>query len=272
MLNIAILTDFSDNSLHAIKYAEELFKNERCNIYILNSYYSPSAGAGMMVSIDAILKEEAEKDMDAFEKKIKQLKLFTDDNVKYMVEHGSVVDVVMNLKKRHKLDLIIMGTKGASGLKEVLIGSNTADVIKSGVCTTLSVPEHTEVKNIERILLASDNKGFKKSETFGPLNFVAQKCGAEVLVMNVKTSPVDTDPTAEIKSNFNDLLKGTNHSFQTRENQSIEEGLNDFVNLENIDLLAMVSRKIGFIQTLFHKSMTKNMAMHSTVPLLVMYE
>jgi nucleotide-binding universal stress UspA family protein len=191
---------------------------------------------------------------------------------KLISDHGSLGTVVEIIHRQHSVDLIAAGTKGAGVLREVLIRSNTADVIKNVICPTLAIPKNAKVGVSKNIVLASDNKVFKNVETVEVLNFISQKFDSDVAIVNVKNSPLSRAPTEEVKISFSNLLKGSKLSFSSIENETIEEGINNYIEENKSDLLAMVSRKVGFFERLFNKSMTKEMATCSFVSLLAMYE
>ncbi|RMG83540.1 MAG: universal stress protein, partial [Bacteroidetes bacterium] len=130
MKKILLPTDFSENSLKSIEYAINLFKEETVEYFLLNAYMPPQAGAAMLVSIDDILKEDSIKNLRKLHRKLSEkyneLKFeMSYESVKGTLEYG-----VQYMVRNYGVDLIVMGTKGASGVKEVLVGSNTAEVVR----------------------------------------------------------------------------------------------------------------------------------------------
>jgi nucleotide-binding universal stress UspA family protein len=148
MKNILIPTDFSDNSWNAIKYAVNFFENSSCNFYLLHvntintlvvaettympsqevieeTYVKPSKVKlkEMLIRIESISKN-------------KNHKFFTLSDYNYFIES------IRRHVKEKKIDIIVMGTKGASGIKKYIVGSNTGDVITRVHCSTLVVPEN----------------------------------------------------------------------------------------------------------------------------------
>ena len=265
MKNIIIPTDFSENSKHALSYAYNLYKEEGCNFYLVNAYDTPHAGVGVLVSIIDVLKKESEKDMEDFYATLEKDGLTEGVKFHKICDHGSLVDVVMRIYKRYDADLIVMGTKGAGGIRELLIGSNTSDIINNSSCPIIVVPEKADLNKPKSILLSSDNKVFADSNSFTSIRDIAVNNNSKILVLNVKNSPISTDVTTEIKENYADLLNGASHSFESIEDEDVTEAICSYVSSNDIDLLAMTSRKIGFLESLFHKSMTEEMAMHTKI-------
>ena len=144
MLRILIPTDFSDNAWNAITYGLELFRKERCTIYLLHinplPHYS-GAGTSIKGSTDMLretMLQESEKSLKELLEKINE----TLPNERHTFITIALYDFFVDSIKREvqdkHIDLIIMGTKGASGLKKVSLGSNTGDVITKVQCPLLA--------------------------------------------------------------------------------------------------------------------------------------
>lgn len=269
MKRIGLPTDFSDNSKHAIKYAAKLFKGAK--FYLINAYDMPHAGVGVMVSILDMLKKESEEELVNLKKELIQEGVFSEnDDVELVSEKGYVTDAVRTLVRPGKVDLIVMGTKGASGIQEVFIGSNTSEMISACSVPVLAVPEHTKIVAPKKIVFASDNKGYTSENILAPLQKLALNHDSEVLIVNVSNEQRDFD--SALSEELNQHLLGTNHSFHVEKNDDVVDGITDFVNHHESDMLVMVLRKLTFFEALFHSSKTKTMAMHTAVPLLAVPE
>jgi nucleotide-binding universal stress UspA family protein len=267
MKQILLPTDFSENSKHAIKYAVNLFKNEDCHFTLLNTYQVPQTGAGRLVSIIDLLKEESEKDLQEFYELIKKEGLTEGFDYTLMNEHGDLLQVIKNLGKKTPYDLIVMGTKGASGIKEILIGSNTSEVIKNGIFPVLAVPEDANITIPSRIVLASDNKPINNEKSLQTLMCVVNQYNAEVLVVYVATPQAK-----DIVQNTNILPSEIKHSYHMIHNEDVIEGINKFIEEKDAKIITLVSRDLGFFERIFHKSITKKLAMHSQLPILALFD
>ena len=157
MKNILIPTDFSDNAWNALVYGISFFKKTHCTFHIvhINSINTNASGeAATYVSPDilekTILAESKEK-LKALSKKIELLPLNVKHEFHFKAIYGFFTDQLKEFVKKKNIDLIIMGTKGASGLKSVSIGSNTGNVITKVPCTLMAVPEDATYEKIEEI-------------------------------------------------------------------------------------------------------------------------
>ena len=188
MQRVLIPTDFSDNSWNAIKYGLELFKNIKCTFYLLHvNPIPPYSGAGSSVrTTTVVIKDAMIKESKVELKKLQEQIKDISDNPNHTFINMALYDYFVDSVKREvqdkKIDLIIMGTKGASGLKKVTVGSNTGDVITKVKCPLLAVPENATYKiaaldigikkNILRNLAKRDAyiKVFPYNSTFDEMN------------------------------------------------------------------------------------------------------
>src|SRR5690606_36873058 len=130
MKNILIPTDFSENSWNAIEYALQLYKKDRCNIYLLHVVSTMEYLGDDLSLIPAInsledtMIKDAKAQLQTLEKRIGRLSFNTKHNFIPMAVYGLFLDTLRSEVNDKEIDMIVMGTKGASGLKKVVLGSN----------------------------------------------------------------------------------------------------------------------------------------------------
>ena len=122
---IILPTDFSKNARNAIKYAIDVFKDQEAEYFLLNIYREPHATSSSLVSIVDILQKSSEESLVREEKKIRDLFPSMNLNMETVSAYGDTTLQINKLAQEKEVDYIIMGTKGASGLKEVILGSVT---------------------------------------------------------------------------------------------------------------------------------------------------
>lgn len=146
MIRILLPTDFSDNSWNAISYALQLFKDEHCTFTLLNTYTpiiyqleSAELGTAQFGLEDA-MREASRNGLDKLVSRISK----EYDNPKHTIaslsSFNTITEEIRELYDGNMMDMIIMGTQGASGLKEILFGSNAIHVINKAKCPVLVVP------------------------------------------------------------------------------------------------------------------------------------
>ncbi|MEN1784081.1 MAG: universal stress protein, partial [Bacteroidota bacterium] len=149
MKHILIPTDFSENAWNAITYALSLFRNEQCTFFLLNTYTPVITSGRFMaptangVGIADAVKLASENGLNHTVERI----LALSDNDKHSFQTISsfnlLVDEVKDVVETYGIDLIVTGTKGASGMEEVFMGSNTVRIIKNTKrCPILAIPQH----------------------------------------------------------------------------------------------------------------------------------
>lgn len=268
---ILIPTDFSENAQNAINYAISMFSDEDPDYILLNSYRIIPVGAEEyitdMADFEGMSKQGLEQTIKTIEKNFPHKKL----NIEIVSKLGYPVEVMDKIVKRKNVDLAVMGTKGASGLREALIGSNTADAIKTLSCPVLAVPGNSTFSPLKNIAFAADFKDIDKEVLLNPMLEIAKKFKAELLVVHVEHQGVTVNVDEALQGmRLHDFFSGIPHLFQEVEHDDPAEGIEAFIKTHTVDLLVSVARKHGFWEKLFRGSITEKLAMHTRIPMLAL--
>ena len=163
MKNVLLLTDFSKNAQNAIKYGLSLLKGERLNFTILyvrkvSGYLTGDLMASRATSsvYDSLIKDPK----GALQRMIKKLNDDFKDQLysfESICDHDSFINSVEQVVRSKHIDMIIMGTNGATGAKEVIFGSNTIGIIRNINCPVLVVPEGFSYHSIKKVLFVSES-------------------------------------------------------------------------------------------------------------------
>ena len=159
MKNILVPTDFSENSIQALKYAELLFSTLECNFYLLY------VGSLLDTKNDVESFYETDQSDDNTKERltelVKEIREHSTEAHHFFFplhEYGFFIPTIKKHLEENDIDLIVMGTKGASGLKEKVVGSNAGDVITRVQCNTLVVPIQVELSKPREIAFPTDFK------------------------------------------------------------------------------------------------------------------
>lgn len=280
MKNIVLPTDFSENAMNAAKYALALFKDEECIFHLINTYtpaipYSRfmavSVGGGLEDNTHSESREKLEAVLANLGKEFYNPK----HQFKTVSSFNLLVDEVEKIVEMENADLVVMGTKGASGLKEVFMGSNTVRIIKSVKnCPVLAIPQYFEYAVPTEIAFATDFNRFYTLSELQPLIDLANTFNATIQIVHVQ------EPGAELTEmqHFNlsmlkKYLKDVRH-FVHRETRksSISKTLETFTSEMDIHLLAMLKYAHSFMEKITHEPIVKQTAFHTQIPLLVIPE
>jgi len=273
MYKILVPTDRSDNAKHALAYALNLLKGRKVEFILFQSFEVPVYTADMPIQIDTLGHEELlrilEKDAEILRKTYAESRF----SFSTIIEVGSLSFNTNALVDELSIDLIVMGTKGASGWEGVIIGSNTSDVIQAASCAVLAVPHEAEIAAPKTFLFATDNKGLSSNDVLAPMIRLAKIHKAHIHLMNVldegKMTTVD-EAVAGLK--LDHQLEEIEHTFHFEYGQDKVQSIENYVNTHDIDLLAVVPRRNNFFDAIFHRSVTRKLALHSKVPLLAMHD
>ncbi|MFN4233502.1 MAG: universal stress protein [Bacteroidia bacterium] len=273
MKKILFPTDFSDNAAKAMQYALLLAKELNADIILLNTYQIPAGGNTSIKSmhLSEILKSDAQEGLQKVLQTIRNNKDYDNLNIETVAKQGDLVQLVNEMSAEFMFDLVVMGTKGATGAKEVIIGSNTAAVVKGAACPVLVIPEKASYKKPQKFTFAYDLKTINELNGFNLFKTLVKKLDGEIAILNVGIDelPASTEEAvAGIK--LNHLLEGIKHNFFFVKNENVSDGIESFIKEKGTDCLVMIARKHSFLEKIFHKSVTKKMAYHVDVPLLVL--
>tara|TARA_R110002073_G_scaffold13377_2_gene57134 strand:- start:2661 stop:3503 length:843 start_codon:yes stop_codon:yes gene_type:complete len=275
MKKILLPTDFSDNSWNAIKYALQLFKDQECNFVLLNTYtpiiyqfeYLQSSAA-QFGPVDT-LKESSQKGLDELQENI----LSEFNNPKHVFtkisSFNSLTTEIDDLYTNNIMDIIVMGTKGASGVTGVLFGSNTIHVIKNAKCPVMAIPSDFSFETPHEILFPTDYEIEYQAKHLKPIIEIAQNHISRVNIMHVYTSNDLTEAQQINKSILETSIKNVAHLFHDIKNQNVPEAITNFQLKARINLLVMINNKHSFFENLFFKSTIKQIGFHLNIPFLV---
>src|ERR1700751_1155913 len=157
MEKILVLVDFSATALNAAKYAAEFSKTINGEILLYHVFHIPvtNEGEGLMVTTLEDLEKEYILQLAKIKKNIIS-QYGSDIKISYEVTTGLLIDQIKEVCKRKKINWIIMGISDASKMKELLLSSNTLNIIPYINCPVIIVPSKAIYKPISRIVFACD--------------------------------------------------------------------------------------------------------------------
>lgn len=267
MKKILVPTDFSKNAESALAYAVEIANKFESRITLFNTYKVHSS-AGMFVSVESFMERDAAEQMLAAISRIEP-KLKGGASIESKIARGDAIPAITGLAEKGDYSLIIMGTQGASGLKEIFTGSITNGVMKHSLAPVLAIPDGYRYQAVKTIVFAVDEAGISHPGVISPLVRIAKAFDAKIHIFHQGLGSKDNgiDPTVDI------FLDGADHSFHYElDEQNINESINSFVEDYQANLLCMVRRQRGFLEEAFHVSATTREVFNSPVPLLILHD
>lgn len=274
MTRILLPTDFSKNSLSAIHYALKLYKDIKCTFYLLNSYMPPVyhteylMGSPAQIGLGDIVQENSMNNLENLKNKL----VAEFNNPLHTFITHSALNVLSSEVTRtveaEGIDIIVMGTQGATGAKEILFGTNTVHVIKNAKCPVLAVPSGFEYEVPKQILFPNDFEIELNKDSLSQLLKIVNMHVSQVNVMHVSTGNELSIVQARHKKTLENIL-AINALFHEVSSNEIITAINDFQIKEKINLLVMVQNKHTFFERLFIEPVIKKIGFHVTIPFLV---
>lgn len=276
MQTILVPTDFSKCSYNAARYAIALAQETKAKIILLHTYQIPVPPIEAPISPINPLDMQAEnmkrlKAMAEFE-----LKLYEDNdlNIEYEATAGFTVNEIITASQKHRVGMIVMGTQGSSGLKKIIMGSNTANVIAKSSCPVLAVPEDSKYLGFKRIVFTADFHEIKDNALLASLEAIALLFNSEILFFSVRKKESDIPSATQVFEgfNFDKVFERIPHSFHTAVSEDVVGEIENFVNANSIDLLVTMPQKHSYVELIFNKSITRNLVFHTHTPILCLPE
>ncbi|MEM8926608.1 MAG: universal stress protein [Bacteroidota bacterium] len=265
MNKILVPVDFSDTSSNALLYAIQLFGASNLEITVLHSYGIQSTAALLMKNIDGLLERDAKKEMgklldrfqDAFPVVVFSSKITKNAAVPYIVALGDT----------HDFDFIVMGTKGASGLKEVFMGSVAGGVVSKTVAPIIVVPDGHTFRPLENIVFAVGNNSFSDAAVVQPLRIIAEMHQSNIKVLHIADN--ETPQVEKAIEAIEDLDHSIDYAFGTGD---INKDLNEYLMHDFAGLVCLIRNRRGFMERLLGESVTLKQTFNSPVPLLILHD
>ena len=269
MKKILFPTDFSTAANNALWYAIDLAKSIGAEIDLMHVYNVPfREGMGTTDENMTQLLESKKEDI------LKKMDILTSDKPpKYFGGHLLVyglftaIEIIDTAKNNH-YDWIIMGMQGTHSTFEKTIGSVTSKVIMRSTCPVMAVPEKAKFNGINTIGYATDFD-LKDQHAYKQLLEFTQTMNARLDMIHVDTVTSKKMPVGNIVEA--DLFPFVDTKVSIINNPSVVDGLNALVKNNNIDALALYIPYRRIWERLFFQSVSKEMAFHTEIPLLVFH-
>ncbi len=264
---IYLLTDFSDHARNACVYAIKAF-GPNVNYALINSYII-RGGAATLIDLEQIAFQES---VDNLRNEKEELAaLFPEDqlDIELISKSGFPADVINDLNKDFRTDLVVVGSKGISKLDDFLIGSVTNAIIRGVELPVLAVPLNAKYTQMERVVLASDLNNVERPavvETVSKLKrtFESNVCAATVQMEEGGFSTKESKQFDRLRD-----LEIIDDAFVIQEIDAAK-GLMEHCKNTNADLLVVVAKHTSLFKRFFHKSITKELVNHEVLPILVL--
>lgn len=277
MKKILVPTDFSNNSLKAAVFAAEMAQKANATIYLVHILNMESEKVFQPLPLWDRYKEltiaDRKEELEAFEDKISQL--YPEVKIKAEVADHSPVGGIIKYSQKIQADIIVMGTKGTTGLHEVFMGSVAAGVIQKSDIPVLVVPAASKAIQIDSILFATNH--FEENKAI--LDLITRLASLYGAIIRVAVFiDTDTASAADYMDStrrlelYKTFLKNTypRTSFKSTlvEGIHFENSIEDYCIENGVDLVALIPYPKSFFEKMIHAPAAQRMVFHSAIPIL----
>lgn len=275
MKNILFPTDFSNAAENAFLFALAIAQKYDSTLTLLHVYELPELGRSLKTTTKEVYEMMEMEALRDFKSSVKKLHQLADENGFSNVEfsqqmaQGETVYTITKHATKEDCDLIVMGTQGATGLKEVFLGSIATGVIDESKVPVLTVPENANHENkISKVAYLSNYKE-EELDAFQITAAFAKVFDAELMCVHYDG---EQESKLEDKNRWKDQTNAIHHntSYHIISGEDFEKALIKLNEKEQINVLAVQPRRKNIFARLFSKSVSKSIAHHIEVPLLAL--
>ncbi|WP_432410111.1 universal stress protein [Rasiella sp. SM2506] len=275
MKRILLPTDFSENAYNAIKYAVQLLQDEVCEFYLLHTYTPVIMSAGSMLdsysalTYQKVAQENAKKNLDKIEAEIG--KKFPNKNHNYtaILSFNTLIAEMKSVVEEHTIDYVIMGTQGATGAKEVFLGTHTMYAIKKLKCPVLAVPANFDYEPPKEILFATDYKLDKNNKYLFMLRDLCDAHHSRLHILNSYYGTPLTESQLENKAFLDAYFIDNAHLFHIAEGTDVLGAVEQFQIKAKINFMVMIHNNHNFLENILFRPVINQVVYHTNVPFLV---
>lgn len=266
MKKILVPTDFSEHAEYALKVAAQIAKKVNAEIYLLHMLELPSQMSDLAVrgaegpEIVFAIKKVHEQFQSAKEKPYLQGVVVTE-----AVQFAKTFEGIIESSKKNAIDLIVMGSHGASGFEEMFVGSNTEKVVRTSEIPVFVVKSDLDISVLKKLVFASDFSSEIEDAFPKALNF-ADMMGVELqmLMVNTPNNFKTTAASEALMSNFISKYGLSNQvSLHVYNDENLESGILNFAEKVNADIIGISTHGRTGISHFFNGSLSEDVVNHS---------
>jgi nucleotide-binding universal stress UspA family protein len=277
MNRILVPTDFSEQAINALKVAAQMAKRFNGEIFLLHMLELPMQLVGTAASGSAIGGAnhdlpEAIYFMKLAKKRfqdIMQEPYLKGINVHETVEFHQAFEGIMEVSEKYNCDIIIMGSHGATGFKEMFIGSNTEKVVRNSNIPVMVIKKHHQEFDVKDIAFATNCDTDYKHTLNQAIRF-ASLLEARLHLVYINTAN-NFKTSADAEKCLNDFVKGEEEKVDTLNiynDVTIENGILNFAKSINANLIGISTHGRKGLAHFFNGSISEDLVNHAQQPVV----
>ncbi len=274
MKTILFPTDFSKNAFHAAEYAGMLAKKLEAKVILLHAFSIPMVPANhtsynVRFAIDSY-RTSLSVDFEKFTAQFIQESGLLKERVLSKIEYGFPADKILEIADKLNVDMIVMGTKGASNFFEKWLGTNSQKVMKEAKCPVWIIPNKAKIEYPENVMYAADFQEDEILATQKVLELI-RPLGASCNVVHVNDffELYAGAGVHEMVDYMGDEFETEKVSFQNINSEGIIAGLEAHIQKNKPNLLALAIHEKSLFSKIFETSVTEHFVHSAKLPMLI---
>lgn len=269
MKNILVPTDFSKEAAYALDFALGIAKKSDGRVQVLNVVEIPISATADPMGVPVVHDWSAEFTKTITEANKGKLEKLNENRADFhsQVEVGIMLDRTLSFIDEHSIDLVVMGTKGATGLKEIFIGSNAEKVVRYSPCPVVTVAYPTDFDDIDKIVFGVDLSG-NEARVVEDVKKLHEYLNATIHFIHINTPHVlmnEKEVITKMRS-FAEENEFRDYTVNVRKNIQRDSGIIEFAKEISADMIAMSSSRKKGLAHLFFGSLAEDLVNHSPMP------
>lgn len=272
MKKILVPTDFSENAENALQIAAQLAQRFGSEIYLLHMLELPANMTNPVGDMRSNDLPEALGFMKLAKKRFTEIlsrPYLKGLKVHEIVEFHQAFDGIMETSKEHGCDFIVMGSKGASGFKEMFVGSNTEKVVRSSEIPVLVIKENRPNFMVKDFVFATNLDSGNKGTLEKVVNFARlMDARLHLLYINTANEFITSKDTDNYLEKYVDGINYDNYEFHIYNDDSVEQGVLNFSKKINADLIGIATHGRKGLSHFFNGSISEDLVNHAHTPVI----
>jgi len=272
MKTILVATDFSPAAFNAATYATDMAVVINADVLLLHVFQLPISYSEVPLTVnEADMLEQAENSI--YEQREQLIEKTSHKiNIETEVRMGTFYKELTAVCDRKMPYTVVMGSQGTTATDRLLFGAHTVYAMKHLMWPLITVPNGASFSAIKKIGLACDLDKVVETIPVDEIKTLVNDFHAELHILNTG-KPRVFDPNVVFESGLlQEMLENLSPQYHFISHDNIDEGIIDFAEENNIDLLIVIPKRHGIFDNLLHKSHTKQMVLHSHVPVMALHQ
>lgn len=272
MKTVIAATDFSPVAFNAVNYAADMALALEAKLVVMHVYQMPVMYLEVPVSINTEdIRRDAEREMNKLKQRISVRtggKLFVETELRMGVFYPELKALCDELQPF----AVVMGSQGSTAAERLFFGGHTVYTMKHLMWPLITVPPLAGYKTVRKIGLACDFQKVLETTPVMEIKKLVKDFKAELHILNTGHQEDYNSDVVFESGMLEEMLGEARPVYHFISGSSVDKGIMDFAEKNNIDLLVILPKRHGVIDKLIHKSVSARLVLHSHVPVMALHQ